>query len=130
MRGYHWPGNVRELQSVLKTALLQMSGPVLLPQFLPGGVQGQPASAPEPAGFDWDRFVRDRLRAGSEDLYAEALALMERELITRVLNHCGGNQVQAARILGITRTTLRAKLRSLKLTIERSVCAEDDQDEQ
>src|SRR5438477_2205341 len=32
---YPWPGNVRELQSVLQAALLQMSGTVLLPQFLP-----------------------------------------------------------------------------------------------
>src|SRR5207248_592229 len=34
--GYPWPGNIRELQSVLKQALLQASGPVLLPAFLPG----------------------------------------------------------------------------------------------
>ena len=33
--GYSWPGNVRELQSVLKQALLQATGPVLLPEFLP-----------------------------------------------------------------------------------------------
>src|ERR1700690_2058278 len=35
LRGYAWPGNVRELQSVLKQALLQASGTVLLPTFLP-----------------------------------------------------------------------------------------------
>jgi two-component system nitrogen regulation response regulator GlnG len=133
LRRYPWPGNIRELQSVLKTALLQMSGAVLLPQFFPPSVQGltAPPTSPasEPAGFDWDRFVAERLHAGSEDLYAEALTVMEREVLTRVLQHCAGNQVQAARILGITRTTLRTKLRGLKLTIERSICAEDDQPE-
>ena len=36
LRSYAWPGNVRELQSVLKQALLQASGTVLLPAFLPG----------------------------------------------------------------------------------------------
>src|SRR5262245_25748009 len=79
LRRYHWPGNVRELQSVLKQALLQMSGSVLLPEFLPSGVlatttaspslPAPPASAPHApaeAGFDWDRFVADRLAAGSE----------------------------------------------------------------
>ena len=35
LRGYSWPGNIRELQSVLKQALLQASGTVLLPAFLP-----------------------------------------------------------------------------------------------
>ena len=35
LRKYEWPGNVRELQSALKQALLQMSGTVLLPEFLP-----------------------------------------------------------------------------------------------
>src|SRR6266478_5620070 len=34
LRGYSWPGNVRELQSVLKQAILQAHGPVLLPDFL------------------------------------------------------------------------------------------------
>ena len=35
LRPYSWPGNIRELQSVLKQALLQASGTVLLPVFLP-----------------------------------------------------------------------------------------------
>ena len=45
LRGYPWPGNIRELQSVLKQALLQASGTVLLPAFLPeplGGPGEQP----------------------------------------------------------------------------------------
>jgi two-component system nitrogen regulation response regulator GlnG len=54
---------------------------------------------------------------------------MERRLITRVLQHTGGNQVQAARILGINRGSLRAKIRSLQITIERSVLTDDDQGE-
>jgi transcriptional regulator with PAS, ATPase and Fis domain len=35
LRAYHWPGNIRELQSVVKQALLQSRGSVLLPSFLP-----------------------------------------------------------------------------------------------
>jgi DNA-binding NtrC family response regulator len=35
LRGYSWPGNIRELQSALKQALLQASGTLLLPSFLP-----------------------------------------------------------------------------------------------
>jgi two-component system nitrogen regulation response regulator GlnG len=109
---------------------------VLLPDFLPASVFSAgpreapppPSTAPEPeASIDWDAFVQDRLLAGSEALYAESLALMERSLLTRVLRHVDGNQVQAARILGITRGSLRAKIRALGLRIERSVWSPDDQ---
>ena len=41
LRRYPWPGNVRELQSVLKQALLQAAGPVLVPDFLPASVSGR-----------------------------------------------------------------------------------------
>jgi two-component system nitrogen regulation response regulator GlnG len=130
LQRYPWPGNVRELQSVLKQAILQASGPVLVPDFLPAAVRRE-AEAPAPAAPsafpDWDRFIRDRLQAGSQDLYAEALTAMERHLLTLVLRHTQGNQVQAARILGITRGSLRTKIRALGITIERSVWSEDDQ---
>jgi DNA-binding NtrC family response regulator len=131
---YRWPGNVRELQSVLKQAILHASGPVLVPDFLPGTVTDGPApngeAALNPAAApDWERFVAERLTAGSQDLYAESLALMERHVLTQVLRHTGGNQVQAARILGITRGSLRTKIRSLGIKIERSVWADDDQPE-
>ena len=55
------------------------------------------------------------------DLYAEALAAMERQVITRVLRHTGGNQVRAAQVLGITRGSLRTKIRALGIFIERTV---------
>ncbi len=133
-----WPGNVRELQSVIKWALLKAQGPVLLADFLPASIRsGDPRDAssppspspiprPEP-GLDWDAFIDDRLLSDTENLHAEALALMERSLLTRVLRHTEGNQVQAARILGITRGSLRTKIRALGLRIERSVWSRDDQ---
>jgi two-component system nitrogen regulation response regulator GlnG len=126
LRRYSWPGNVRELQSVLKQALLQATGPVLLPDFLPTTVtqlenDAEPLTLP-----DWDRLVTERLQAGSNDLYAEGLALMERRLLTAVLRHTSGNQLQAARILGITRGSLRNKIRALGISIGRSVSVEDE----
>jgi two-component system nitrogen regulation response regulator GlnG len=129
LRRYRWPGNVRELQSAVKQALLQMRGSALLPEFLPAAVR-EPEAGPDPGeAFDWGRYVRGHIAAGSQDLYGEALTLMEREVITRVLQHTAGNQVQAARILGITRGSLRTKVRALKITIERSVWSDDDQPE-
>jgi two-component system nitrogen regulation response regulator GlnG len=130
LRRYPWPGNVRELQSVLKQALLHATGPVLLPDFLPQSVRRLEAAAEPTAATvalpDWDRFVSERLAVEAGDLYAEALAFMERRLLTAVLRHTGGNQLQAARILGITRGSLRNKIRALGITIERSVSSEDE----
>jgi nitrogen regulation protein NR(I) len=127
LQQYPWPGNVRELQSAIKQALLQASGPVLIPEFLPAAIRNKETKVVAAAeGVDWDRFVAERLQAGSRDLYAETLTLMERQLLTRVLNHTHGNQVQAARILGITRGSLRTKLRALGITIEKGVAADGE----
>ncbi len=52
---------------------------------------------------------------------------MERQLLTRVLHHTGGKQLQAAHILGITRSSVRHKLRVLGITIVRAICAPDAQ---
>ncbi len=128
---YPWPGNIRELQSVLKQSLLKMRGSVLLPDFLPAHVTGKaaPPEPPEAVGelFSWDEFVAGRVAEGTENLYAESLERMEREVLVRVLRHTGGNQLQAARILGITRGSLRTKIRALGISIERSVWSDDDQ---
>lgn len=128
LQAYSWPGNVRELQSVLKQSLLQMRGNVLLADFLPTSLLA-PVSAPTGGPFDWDAFVDVRLAAGSTTLFAESVELMEREVLMRVLTHTGGNQLQAARILGITRGSLRTKIRTLGITIGRSVWSDDGQPE-
>lgn len=131
LRAFLWPGNLRELQSVLKQAMLQATGPVLLPEFLPSYLRGEEAAEPPTTSDfrDWRHFIRERLRAGSENLHEEAQATMERQLLTEVLRHTGGNQVQAAKILGITRNSLRFKIRSLDIKIERSIWSGDHQDE-
>jgi two-component system nitrogen regulation response regulator GlnG len=128
LRRHPWPGNVRELQSVLKQALLQATGPVLLPDFLPPGLgpAAHPAEPP-PDGAGLEEFIDAQIRAGARDLYARALERVERALLTRVLRHTHGNQLQAARILGITRGSLRTKVRDLGIRIDRTINASDDE---
>jgi two-component system nitrogen regulation response regulator GlnG len=63
-------------------------------------------------------FVESRIVGGSQDLYAEAVEFLERFVITRALEECQGNQSQAARMLGITRGSLRKKQQELQLHIE------------
>lgn len=141
LENYDWPGNVRELESILKQALINATGTVITTDCLPdvrcfqSGPNGgcgdqefgeQPAvvgelSSDQLPRHDLAAFVEHRLKEGSEDLHAETLEMMERYLLTRVLRETGGNQSLAAKILGITRGSLRNKIRSLRLSIDHVV---------
>ena len=129
LRRHFWPGNVRELQSALKQALVWSNSPILAPESLataiPGAARRVPTPMPSSDAVDLGQFLEQRLRAGTEDLYAEWLALTERDLITRVLRHSGGNQVRASKSLGINRSTLRAKIASLGIVVGRAMKAMD-----
>ena len=126
LRRYPWPGNVRQLQSVLKQAALRTTGPTVLADFLPDVVRDLPAggatfSSSQEEAIDWNQFLAQRLEAGTECLYDEAVSRLEQTVITRVLRHTSGNQLQAAKILGITRSTMRAKMRQFGITLDRVV---------
>ena len=126
---YSWPGNIRELQSILKQALLRASGPTLLPAFLPelpGGAQSPAVSPPTGDNLALEAFIDQRLVPDTNDLYAQTHAQLDRLLLTRVLQFTGGNQHQAARLLGIARQTLRIKLRDLGLYVTHSVESDDE----
>src|SRR6516165_340192 len=130
LRDYSWPGNIRELQSVLKQALLQASGAVLLPAFLPEPLGGAGAVAPpatpaaEPGVETF--VVRQRVGPGTRDLYAQAHRELDRLLLPAVLEHARGSQHQAALLLGIARQTLRLKLRDLGLLPAKADAEEDN----
>jgi DNA-binding NtrC family response regulator len=129
LRRYPWPGNVRELQSVLKQSLLQATGPVLVSDFLPRhflDLESRTDIREADSDFYWQQFIQEQIQAGSGNLYEESLRRMERFLITNVLTHTGGNQVQAAKLLGITRGSLRTKVRDLGITIGRTVSSVDN----
>jgi len=132
---HSWPGNVRELQSVLKQAILQATGPVIVPEFLPNEFRNLPPLAGGiPAAGDAEypgfaRFIQDRLANGSTELYSECQSILERLLFSLVLERAANNLTQAARILGISRVTLRNKLAGLGMEIERTSSLSDDSPE-
>jgi two-component system nitrogen regulation response regulator GlnG len=129
LKTHHWPGNVRELQSVLKKALLHASGDVLLPAFLPelGPGDETPKKLQETAAaFDLDAFIRNQLSSASPHIHGEIHAEVDRLLYTRALEHTRGNQRDAARLLGISRQTMRIRLRALGLHVTRAVEPDDD----
>lgn len=135
LQSYEWPGNVRELQSVIRETLIAATGPTLLLDFLPAELRREETidadkrSEPIPAAEGgWEALaltVENALRSGTKGAYRLALDQMDRVLIPRALQQAGGNQAKAAELLGISRPTLRAKLRLLKMSIQRSLASDD-----
>jgi two-component system response regulator HydG len=89
---YRWPGNVRELGNAMKHGCALARGAIIRPEHLPEELRGPPVAP----------------GAGEGPL---RLAEVERAHVLRVLERCGGSQPEAARALGIGRTTLWRKLR-------------------
>ena len=107
MMRYDWPGNVRELENSVERACALSSGPVLHLGDLPTQLQQQGlqqtldarrAAAGDPAQED-----------GAPEL--KTLADLEREAILGAIRTLNGDKLQAARLLGIGKTTLYRKLK-------------------
>ncbi|HEV3445216.1 MAG TPA: helix-turn-helix domain-containing protein, partial [Gemmataceae bacterium] len=127
---YAWPGNVRELQSVIKQAMLNASGHLLLPEFLPATLAraiapSNPVSDTENMQAGWTtglrQFIEDLIARGAVPLYEKVLEAVERILLPEVLASTHGNQTQASDLLGLNRATLRHKLRNLGLIVDKTV---------
>jgi DNA-binding NtrC family response regulator len=129
LRSHDWPGNVAQLKSVLQTALHESRGAVLasaaLHQALDGAgdlhqvIDNEPDSTGEIGPWDLASFVQNRLGSETNQLYDEAIAELDRSLLTLVLRHTNGNQAQAAKILGMTRTSLRKKVVATSIDLSR-----------
>jgi len=92
LQNYHWPGNVRELENVLERAVINSSGPKL--------------------------HLVDELKTHHKDVSTaqETLEAVEREHIVRILDQTQwkvSGKNGAAEILGLNRSTLRARMRKL-----------------
>lgn len=126
LKAYDWPGNVRQLQNVLKYALIQATGGGVTLACLPEDLHPDAPPAAVPASsvskkLEVSSFTTGLLHAGEPDIYRRVSTEMDRVLLETVLRYVKGNQVQASELLGISRTTLRAKLRTLGITFEKQI---------
>ncbi|MCA9169930.1 MAG: sigma-54-dependent Fis family transcriptional regulator, partial [Planctomycetales bacterium] len=95
--GYDWPGNVRELRNVMERAVALSRHEVVTVEDLPDKIRNHRAKQIVLGGDDPTEMI--------------SLEEMERRYIMHVLGATGGNQTQAARILGVDRKTLYRKLK-------------------
>jgi nitrogen regulation protein NR(I) len=121
---YHWPGNVRELENIVRRALVVAKGDAILLSDLPAEIVGQAAAAPsasapisapaaapgEAGGSDVVSLARRLFQWARKDPKLKLIPAVERELVLQALKETNGNQVQAAKLLGITRATLRKRI--------------------
>jgi len=122
LQAYNWPGNVRQLENCLRRAVLMSKGDVLLPEHIDfesdqGGGDGPASGDAATAGLQQrvDDLVAEIVHAVGSRAHASVIDLVERSLIARALTQCGHNQVHAARLLGISRNTLRHRIKKYGL---------------
>ncbi|MBM3821439.1 MAG: sigma-54-dependent Fis family transcriptional regulator [Verrucomicrobia bacterium] len=130
MTEHAWPGNVRELENAIQRALVIATGEVILARDLFTGplpalpATAQPSSpAPSPTSSpavpdnmaEMEGIARSLFRWARKHPTLKVLPAVEKELVRHALKETRGNQVQAAKILGITRATLRKRVAKFHL---------------
>ena len=128
LQQHRWPGNIRELQSILREAMIIASGPALQPEFIPldnrGDLSDEPIpgdATPAPGSDAWQelgKYVDQVLHEGKGDGYRQVIQKFDRLVILNAMNQARGMQSRAAELLGLSRPTLRSKLRAILNTPE------------
>lgn len=127
---YHWPGNVRELENVIRRALVVAKGPAILAGDLPSEVGGQSTGGQDSApvldatansSTDVAALARQLFQWARKDPKLKVIPAIERELVIQALKETSGNQVHAAKMLGITRATLRKRIEKFEIQRELNI---------
>jgi nitrogen regulation protein NR(I) len=113
-----WPGNIRELENMTRRLLLGARGLYINADAVRQTLAARVAES-APPGHSFTAFAGDLLMRAQKgelpDAHARMLAEAEREILTQAITLAEGNQAKAARWLGLSRFTLREKLKQLGL---------------
>ena len=134
LQNFHWPGNVRELENAIERAHVVAKGAAILPGDLPPEIAAQSAAPrgesmpPTPTGAsasapvdDFATLALQLFRLARTDSKLKIIPAVERQLVIHALAETKGNQVQAAKLLGITRATLRKRVAKFNIRQELSI---------
>jgi two-component system nitrogen regulation response regulator GlnG len=122
LENYPWPGNVRELENTIQRAVVLATAEILLPKDIPLGGTATNEIAAEPAAaagaMTTEQAIEVLLKAAQTDPEVQLLPWLEREFTLHAMKVTRGNQVRAAKLLGITRATLRKRIERFGITKE------------
>jgi len=123
LEAYGWPGNVRELENTIQSAVVLAGSDLLLPKDLPLGapLSEEAASSGESGPVTTEKAIEILLAAAQSDPSVQLLPWLEREFTLHAMKVTRGNQVRAAKLLGMTRATLRKRLERFNITKELTI---------
>jgi DNA-binding NtrC family response regulator len=125
LQNYQWPGNVRELANAMQKALIFSRGYPIHPEDISRAISGGslPREAEDQRADEIVRqWVRQTLASGDgKDVFETYMDHFASLLISEALDMTGGNRSRAAKLLGISRPTLLAKIDKYRLKVETSV---------
>ena len=127
LEGYSWPGNVRELENTIQRACVLSTSDLLTPKDIPLGnevpseVARSITTAAPVAELTTEGAIEVLLKAAQVDPDVQLLPWLEREFTLYAMKATKGNQVRAAKLLGITRATLRKRIERFGITRELTI---------
>jgi nitrogen regulation protein NR(I) len=128
MVNYPWPGNVRELANTIQKALIFSRGAPISGEEMSQALRGESTQRELSTERDDEavrQWVRRSLAQGNSDkVFSDVVDRFSGLLITEALNLTGGNRSQAAKLLGLSRPTLLAKIEKYGIKIETAVKSE------
>ena len=128
LKAYDWPGNVRELENLIRRLAALHSGDVIRAETVRADLAAAAPAASADDSHSLGSAVEGSLAryfAAHDDgmpppgLYDRVMAEVERPLISLCLSATRGNQIRAAKLLGLNRNTLRKKIRELDIPVVR-----------
>ena len=108
LRSRDWPGNIRELRNVCERAVLLCTGDAIAPEHLSLSAPARPSAPPQPSAPPPQPSPPAPTRAPEAAL--SPAQQRQRDEVVDALARCAGNQSRAAKLLGISRKTLVARL--------------------
>ena len=128
LKSYSWPGNVRELENLVRRLGVLYSQEVINGEVIDGELAETAARTGNQPGDGLSQSVERHLKTyfaahgeglPAAGLYDRIVREVERPLIILTLQATRGNQVRAARVLGVNRNTLRKKINDLSIPVVR-----------
>ncbi len=119
LKSYSWPGNIRELENCLNRAVIMCAGDIITEEHIEFLDRQKEYDAHATNRNQIIKSLREKIenimpevmQLFSEGIHANIIETVEETIIMKVLENGGNNQVKAAEMLGISRNTLRHRVK-------------------